>query len=35
MANARELIVAARELFQGVYVVAPYRKPTSVLKLLA
>ncbi len=35
MAHARELIVAARELFQGVYVVAPYRKPTSVLELLA
>jgi methionine synthase / methylenetetrahydrofolate reductase(NADPH) len=34
MAHARELIVAARELFQGVYVVAPYRKPTSVLELL-
>jgi len=35
MAHARELIAAARELFQGVYVVAPYRKPTSVLDLLA
>jgi homocysteine S-methyltransferase len=35
MAHARELIEAARELFDGVYVVAPYRKPTSVLELLA
>jgi homocysteine S-methyltransferase len=35
MAHARELIEAARELFEGVYVVAPYRKPTSVLELLA
>ena len=34
MAHARELIIAARELFQGVYVVAPYRKPSSVLELL-
>ena len=34
MAHARELISAARERFDGVYVVAPYRKPTSVLELL-
>jgi homocysteine S-methyltransferase len=35
MAHARELVAAARELFQGAYVVAPYRKPTSVLELLS
>jgi homocysteine S-methyltransferase len=35
MAHARELIAAARDVFEGVYVVAPYRKPTSVLELLA
>ena len=35
MAHARELIRAARDLFDGVYVVAPYRKPTSVLELLS
>jgi homocysteine S-methyltransferase len=34
MAHARELIAAARDRFDGVYVVAPYRKPTSVLELL-
>jgi len=35
MANAKELIAAARERFDGVYVVAPYRRPTSVLELLS
>jgi homocysteine S-methyltransferase len=35
MAHARELIDAARERFDGVYVVAPYRRPLSVLELLA
>jgi homocysteine S-methyltransferase len=35
MSHARELIAAARGVFDGVYVVAPYRKPTSVLELLA
>lgn len=34
-AHARELIVAARERFAGVYVVAPYRRPLTVLELLA
>jgi homocysteine S-methyltransferase len=34
-AHARELIVAARELAAGVYVVAPYRRPLSVLELLS
>ena len=33
-AHARELIAAARERAAGVYVVAPYRKPLSVLDLL-
>jgi methionine synthase / methylenetetrahydrofolate reductase(NADPH) len=35
MAHARELLAAARERCDGVYVVAPYRKPSSVLELLA
>jgi homocysteine S-methyltransferase len=35
MAHARELVVAARERCDGVYVVAPYRRPTAVLDLLA
>jgi homocysteine S-methyltransferase len=35
MANARELIAAARDRFEGVYVVAPYRRPLAVLDLLA
>ena len=35
MAHARRLIDEARERCDGVYVVAPYRKPTSVLELLA
>jgi methionine synthase / methylenetetrahydrofolate reductase (NADH) len=33
-AHARELIAAARDRAAGVYVVAPYRKPLSVLELL-
>jgi homocysteine S-methyltransferase len=32
---ARELIAGARELAQGVYVVAPFRRPLGVLDLLA
>jgi len=35
MAHARELIAAARSRCSGVYVVAPYRRPTAVLDLLA
>jgi homocysteine S-methyltransferase len=35
MANAKELVAATRGRYAGVYVVAPYRKPTSVLELLA
>jgi methionine synthase / methylenetetrahydrofolate reductase (NADH) len=34
MAHARELLAGARERCDGVYVVAPYRRPTSVLELL-
>ncbi len=34
-AHARELLVAARERAAGVYVVAPYRRPLSVLELLS
>ena len=34
-AHARELLAAARDRTAGVYVVAPYRKPLSVLELLA
>jgi homocysteine S-methyltransferase len=34
MAHARELIAAARERTDGVYVVAPYRRPLDVLDLL-
>jgi methionine synthase / methylenetetrahydrofolate reductase(NADPH) len=34
MAHARELIAAARERFDGVYVSAPFRRPLSVLELL-
>ncbi len=34
MAHAKELLAGARERCDGVYVVAPYRKPTSVLDLL-
>jgi len=34
MANAKELVAAARERCAGAYIVAPYRKPTSVLELL-
>ena len=33
-AHARELLAAARDRAAGVYVVAPYRKPLSVLELL-
>ena len=32
--NARELLAAARDRAAGAYVVAPYRKPLSVLELL-
>jgi homocysteine S-methyltransferase len=35
MAHARELLAEARERCDGVYVVAPYRRPASVLELLA
>ena len=35
MAHARELLAAARDRCSGVYVVAPYRKPSSVLELLS
>jgi homocysteine S-methyltransferase len=35
MAHARELIAAARDRFDGVYVSAPFRRPLSVLELLA
>ncbi|HUK44041.1 MAG TPA: bifunctional homocysteine S-methyltransferase/methylenetetrahydrofolate reductase [Gaiellaceae bacterium] len=35
MSHARKLLEGARERCDGVYVVAPYRKPTSVLELLA
>lgn len=34
MAHARELIAAARGRFEGVYVVAPFRRPLTVLDLL-
>ena len=34
-AHARELLAAARDVAAGVYVVAPYRRPLSVLELLA
>ena len=34
-AHARELLSALREVAAGVYVVAPYRQPLSVLELLA
>jgi methionine synthase I (cobalamin-dependent)/5,10-methylenetetrahydrofolate reductase len=34
-AHARDLLAAARDRVAGVYVVAPYRKPLSVLELLA
>ena len=34
MAHAKELIDAARERSEGVYVVAPYRRPLAVLDLL-
>ncbi len=33
-AHARELLAAARDRVAGVYVVAPYRRPLSVLELL-
>jgi len=35
MRHAKRLIEQARERCEGVYVVAPYRKPTSVLELLS
>src|SRR5262249_62029629 len=34
MAHARELVAEARERCDGVYVVAPYRRPAAVLELL-
>jgi homocysteine S-methyltransferase len=34
MAHAKELVAAARDRCDGVYVVAPYRRPTAVLELL-
>jgi len=34
MTHARELIAAARGRFEGVYVVAPFRRPLTVLDLL-
>jgi homocysteine S-methyltransferase len=34
MAHARALVAEARDRCDGIYVVAPYRKPTSVLELL-
>jgi homocysteine S-methyltransferase len=34
-AHARELLAAARDRAAGVYVVAPYKKPLSVLELIA
>ena len=33
-AHARELLAARRDVAAGVYVVAPYRRPLSVLELL-
>ena len=35
MAHAKELLVEARERCDGVYIVAPYRRPVSVLELLS
>jgi hypothetical protein len=35
MARARELLAACRGRCEGAYVVAPYRRPTAVLELLA
>ncbi len=35
MAHARELLEASRELAQGAYLMAPFRKPLAVLELLA
>jgi methionine synthase I (cobalamin-dependent)/5,10-methylenetetrahydrofolate reductase len=35
MSHARELLAAARGRCDGAYVVAPYRRPTSVLELIA
>ena len=34
-AHARELLAATRDQAAGVYVVAPYKKPLTVLELLA
>ncbi len=34
MAHAQELLAASRELVQGAYLVAPFRKPLAVLELL-
>jgi homocysteine S-methyltransferase len=34
MAHAKELVAAARDRCDGVYVVAPYRRPAAVLELL-
>jgi hypothetical protein len=35
MALARDLMAEARERAQGVYLVAPFRKPLGILELLA
>jgi homocysteine S-methyltransferase len=35
MAHARELLLASRDRCAGAYIVAPYRRPTAVLELLA
>ncbi|HWB22665.1 MAG TPA: bifunctional homocysteine S-methyltransferase/methylenetetrahydrofolate reductase [Gaiellaceae bacterium] len=35
MANAKELLGAARSRCQGAYIVAPYRRPSAVLELLS
>ena len=35
MAHARELLEAARDRCEGVYVVAPFRRPLGVLDLLS
>ena len=34
MTHARELVAAARERADGVYIVAPFRRPLSVVELL-
>jgi hypothetical protein len=34
MEHARELIAASRDWAEGVYIVAPFRRPLAVLDLL-